>query len=510
MQLLSGALDALAEAHDQQVAHRDIKPDNLFVTTVGERTIVKLLDFGIAKRLSSGDTTVASSRDGGAQQSLLAFTPRYAAPEQFHPGLYGTGPWTDTYALALVLIEMIAGPKGIAARTADLFARALDPDQRPTPRVQGVVVSGAVEAVFAKALALDPKERFHSVCRMRDALEKAASGADELALSATLLSEPPPEFEVAVQIEVAAPVAERPDGGQPLPKTIAMTPPEVERAQRVARASKKSKSARSRNRRPPRPKKKARAKRRRNELAEQAPVPSSRAPLSPPSGPAQARKFGLARMVATMFAGVAAAQGIDFDFEPPGSSIMRYADPSISCVEDPGGCNGAATSAVPSSDSSVASTAARGPIPIARNLRAKPAASLPLTKPAKPALKALPRGKPKARPIVVPKLVRCTRLEPACYASGRCTPRGNRCVADSAADCKRSTGCLFAGRCLLESGACIATSASCRDNLSCRISGLCSVSRGTCKALSDADCNSSSACRIQKRCRAVDGACKKR
>src|SRR6202012_4342947 len=92
-------LDALDHAHDKNVIHRDVKPDNIFLhrTNAGV-TLTKLLDFGIVSMLDSSD-----GETGGRFLGTL----RYAAPEQLR-GERPT-PKTDVYAAGLVIYEMIAG-----------------------------------------------------------------------------------------------------------------------------------------------------------------------------------------------------------------------------------------------------------------------------------------------------------------------------------------------------------------------------------------------------------------
>ena len=104
LDLLEPAARALAIAHEQKVAHRDVKPANLFVTQVGGRRTIKVLDFGIAKILSEHH-----SKTGMFEATALgpsAFTPRYGAPEQFNKKRGASGPWTDVFALALIFVEL--------------------------------------------------------------------------------------------------------------------------------------------------------------------------------------------------------------------------------------------------------------------------------------------------------------------------------------------------------------------------------------------------------------------
>jgi len=103
VELLDSAARALALAHEQGIAHRDIKPANLFLAEVGGRKTLKVLDFGIAKVVSESESFSKAFEETGA--SLQAFTARYGSPEQFSRRYGATGPWSDVFSLALVLIE---------------------------------------------------------------------------------------------------------------------------------------------------------------------------------------------------------------------------------------------------------------------------------------------------------------------------------------------------------------------------------------------------------------------
>jgi hypothetical protein len=169
LELLSPIAQALVYAHSQRVAHRDVKPANVFLPTDGGP---KLLDFGIAKVMEVGATAANAQKTEGG---VTAFTPYYAAPEQLDPRLGATGPWTDVYGFALTLSEMLADRAPMEAPdVVSVVARATDPKRRPTPRSLGVVTPDAVEAAFQRALAVDPKARFADIGSFWEALSAAA------------------------------------------------------------------------------------------------------------------------------------------------------------------------------------------------------------------------------------------------------------------------------------------------------------------------------------------------
>jgi serine/threonine-protein kinase len=164
VRLLTPVARALERAHNFSgpegavcIVHCDLKPENLFVAQVAGEEVVKILDFGIGKVKSVASQAGRMSQNGPA---LMAFSPAYGAPEQWAPRHYGqTGPWTDVWGLALCIVEVLAGRPIIEGDPATMMAITLDPKRRPTPRSEGVELPDAIEAVFARALALDPRAR---------------------------------------------------------------------------------------------------------------------------------------------------------------------------------------------------------------------------------------------------------------------------------------------------------------------------------------------------------------
>ncbi|HEY1959223.1 MAG TPA: SUMF1/EgtB/PvdO family nonheme iron enzyme [Polyangiaceae bacterium] len=158
--LLEPVAEALALAHRKGIAHRDVKPPNIFVLgdARGAHCPVKLLDFGIAKVVQDAQKMGGSfTKTSG---SVTSFTPAYGAPEQFSRTHGATGPWTDVFALALVAVELMTGKEPLAGDNfVQLGFTSTNPASRPTPRTLGAGVPDAVEAVFAKALAVATEDR---------------------------------------------------------------------------------------------------------------------------------------------------------------------------------------------------------------------------------------------------------------------------------------------------------------------------------------------------------------
>ncbi len=175
MKLLEPVVEALDYAHGRNIAHLDMKPANLFVLGAprSDECVVKILDFGIAKVLSNARKSI-DSLQGLTNVETSMFTPRYGAPEQFSRTYGPTGPWTDVFAIALILVELITGKPPLRGETvAQLGRNATSRKRRPTPRTYGVILSDAVEEVFATALAVEPLDRYLSAGDFWSALEVA-------------------------------------------------------------------------------------------------------------------------------------------------------------------------------------------------------------------------------------------------------------------------------------------------------------------------------------------------
>jgi hypothetical protein len=172
LELLAPVAEALAIAHRNGIAHRDVKPGNMFIVEREGRPTTKLLDFGIAK-------VAAEYEQGfkGTGGKVNAFTLGYAAPEQILKRHGSTGPWSDVYSLALVCVELLAGRDvGDQENTQGVLRRLGDPAVPPTPAQVGVTVAPAVEAVFARALTLQADQRYPDAAAFWQALVGAARG----------------------------------------------------------------------------------------------------------------------------------------------------------------------------------------------------------------------------------------------------------------------------------------------------------------------------------------------
>ncbi len=153
---------ALQYAHDQRLIHRDVKPENMLLSSRNE---VLLSDFGLA--MLAPPTLVASTQE---MAKPLAGTILYLAPEQIQGK---PRPASDQYALGVVVYEWLCGKPPFRGSFYEIVTQHL---WQPPPSLQEQVLSlsPAIEEVVLRALAKDPKQRFASVAAFAAAFEQAS------------------------------------------------------------------------------------------------------------------------------------------------------------------------------------------------------------------------------------------------------------------------------------------------------------------------------------------------
>jgi serine/threonine-protein kinase len=154
------ALDVLQAAHDQRIVHRDVKPENLFVTSSGE---LKVLDFGAARLLDGTSAT---------RSGQLLGTPAFMPPEQAGGRARDVDARSDVWSIGAVAFTLLAGRYVHPARSA--AEQMIYAATRPAPPLASVAdVPSRVARVVDRALAFDRDARWPSARAMRDALLEA-------------------------------------------------------------------------------------------------------------------------------------------------------------------------------------------------------------------------------------------------------------------------------------------------------------------------------------------------
>jgi serine/threonine-protein kinase len=215
--IVYGVLQALHLAHQKRVVHRDMKPDNLFMTRdASGQYVVKVLDFGIAKVMDAAGGMGNKTRTG-----VLLGTPGYMSPEQIKNSK-AVDARSDLWAVGIIFYEMLTQKLPFEAENE--FARltaVLTDDVIPIESRNPALAPWS--GFFRKALAKEPAERFQTAEEMGNALLMVARGGAVAAAaggSATVAMAAMPDWNTGP----AHPQTARPGTGtvpsQPAPQTF--------------------------------------------------------------------------------------------------------------------------------------------------------------------------------------------------------------------------------------------------------------------------------------------------
>ncbi|MCB5911334.1 protein kinase domain-containing protein [Streptomyces pinistramenti] len=148
LKITADVLAALEASHEMGLVHRDIKPGNVMMT---KRNVVKVMDFGIARAMQSGVTSMT-------QTGMVVGTPQYLSPEQALGRAVDAR--SDLYSVGVMLFELLTGQLPFDADSPLAIAYAHVQEEPPVPSSINQSVPPAVDALVARALKKNPNERF--------------------------------------------------------------------------------------------------------------------------------------------------------------------------------------------------------------------------------------------------------------------------------------------------------------------------------------------------------------
>jgi serine/threonine-protein kinase len=165
---IASALDA---AHKRGILHRDVKPENIFITVTANGPVPKLIDFGISKFQDA-----QLENDKRTQTGIAIGTPDYMSPEQARADRALDGS-TDQWSLATVLFELLTSRPPFVAPTPTLVLTKIITEQPPRIELFVPDIPPEVASVIHRALDTDRNKRFPDMAAFADALLRAAQSA---------------------------------------------------------------------------------------------------------------------------------------------------------------------------------------------------------------------------------------------------------------------------------------------------------------------------------------------
>jgi hypothetical protein len=202
LKITADVLAALEISHEMGLVHRDIKPGNVMMT---KRNVVKVMDFGIARAMQSGVTSMT-------QTGMVVGTPQYLSPEQALGR--GVDARSDLYSVGIMLFQLVTGRLPFEADSPLAIAYAHVQEEPVAASSVNRSLPPAVDALIARALKKNPNERFPSAEIMRDECLRVAQSFQ--AAPPNIVPGAPTPSGSGVGSAVFPPV----DGGTPAPGPV--------------------------------------------------------------------------------------------------------------------------------------------------------------------------------------------------------------------------------------------------------------------------------------------------
>ena len=168
----------LAAAHEKQLVHRDLKPDNIFILGDGR---LKILDFGLARQAVGAEISAAETVAALTDPGTVMGTVGYMAPEQVRGGPVDAR--TDLFAFGAVLYEMLTGRRAFQRDTAAETMTAILREDPPPLAADSASISPALDRIVHHSLEKNPAERFQTARDVAFALENLSGSGPSSAAS---------------------------------------------------------------------------------------------------------------------------------------------------------------------------------------------------------------------------------------------------------------------------------------------------------------------------------------